>query len=87
MPWQYVSNYINPPEYVIDYLSHYTPSIKASYCGAPGGTRTRKNLASKTSSCANLHKSPGHVLVVMVGIDPTSSPYEGGAHPSTPHDQ
>jgi len=23
--------------------------------------------------------------VVIVGIDPTSSPYEGGAHPSTPY--
>lgn len=30
--------------------------------GAPGGTRTLKNLASKTSSCANLHKSPGQKL-------------------------
>ena len=24
-------------------------------------------------------------MVVMSGIDPLSSPYEGGAHPSTPH--
>jgi hypothetical protein len=25
------------------------------------------------------------LMVVIVGIDPTSSPYEGGAHPSTPY--
>ena len=26
-------------------------------------------------------------MVVVVGIDPTSSPYEGGTHPSTSHNQ
>ena len=33
--------------------------------------------------------SPGQfvVVVVVVGIDPTSSPYEGGTHPSTSHNQ
>lgn len=26
-------------------------------------------------------------MVVVVGIDPTSSPYEGGTHPSTSHNR
>ena len=43
-----------------------------------------QNLVSKTSTYAI--PSPGHVVVV-VGIDPTSSPYEGGTHPSTSHNR
>ena len=42
MPWRCVTNYTNPPKFVIDYFSYYTPSIKASHLGALGGTRTHR---------------------------------------------
>ena len=49
-----------------------TISIPQTNYGALGGTRTRKNLASKTSSCANLHKSPGQISwwLWLVSIQP-----------------
>jgi len=34
-------------------------------------------------SSTGLHKN--NKMVVISGIDPLSSPYEGGAHPSTPY--
>jgi hypothetical protein len=49
-----------------------TISIPQTKHGALGGIRTRKNLASKTSSCANLHKSPGQISwwLWLVSIQP-----------------
>jgi hypothetical protein len=54
-----------------------------SYNGALGGTRTHRTWFLRPVRMPFRHQG----MVVMVGIDPTSSPYGGGAHPSTPHDQ
>ena len=47
--------------------------------------RFEKHGAYDTEAVPPQHKAMLCILVVIVGIDPTSSPYEGGAHPSTPY--
>ena len=61
----------------------YTVLTVSKKLGVPWKTRTFTNGFGDRYAAITLRIH----MVVVVGIDPTSSPYEGGTHPSTSHNQ